>query len=191
MLKQSSFLVILVSLSLTNCSTKRFADVVPETQGTPLGSVNIGKENADYFVVPSKQSFEGDPEESPAQVVVFKTKERHPSYRAAHLVGAPFRTVNKVSSTIFGGATDVGGALVTKPFLKQEARPVEQPRSAHPSIASIREASIREDEVASPSISLGPQSGSYRNPALQRQPVAHSRYHARNPYKNPLLLLHY
>ena len=189
MLKQTSILVILVSLALTSCSTKRFADVVPETQGTPLGSVKIGKENADYFVVPSKQSFEGDPEQSPAQVVVFKTKERHPSYRAAHLAGAPARTVNKVSSTVVGGVTDIAGVLVTKPFLKQEAQPVARlPRSA-PSASSM--ASVREREVVSPAISVGPQSGSYQNPALYRQPVAHSRLHAHNPYRNPLLLLHY
>ena len=153
MLKQISILVILVSLSLTNCSTKRFADVVPETQGTPLGSVKIGKENADYFIVPSKQSFEGDPEESPAQLVVFKTKERHPSYRAAHLAGAPIRSVNKVGSTVIGSVTDIAGVLVAKPFQKQEARPIEQPRSAHPSMASMRQ-----NEVVSPAISIGPQS---------------------------------
>ena len=186
MLKQTSFLVIIVSLSLTNCSTNRFADVVPETQGTPLGAVKIGKENADYFVVPSKKTFEGNPEQSPAQVVVFKTKERHPSYRAAHLAGAPARTVNKVGSTVIGGVTDIAGALITQPFQKQETQPLEQPRSAHPSMASMRQR-----EVVSPSLSVGPQSGSYQNPARHRQPVAHSKNHAHNPYQNPLLLLHY
>ena len=186
MMKTSSFLVILLSISLTNCSTKRFADVVPETQGTALGSVKIGKENADYFVIPSKQTFESGGEESPAQVVVFKTKERHPSYRAAHLAGAPVRTVNKVGSTVIGGVTDIAGVLVTQPFQRQVARPIDQPRSVHPSIADVRER-----EVVSPSISVGPESGSFQNPALHRQPVSHSRYHAHNPYRNPLLLLHY
>jgi hypothetical protein len=186
MIKNTSFLVILISVGLTSCSTKRFADVVPETQGTPLGSVKIGKENADYFVVPSKQTFHGDAEESPAQVVVFKTKERHPSYRAAHLAGAPVRTVNKVGSTVIGGVTDIAGVLVTQPFQKQEAQPIDQPRSTHPSMASIRQ-----QEVVSPSLSVGPQSGSYQNPVLHRQPLAHARYHAHNPYRNPLLILHY
>ena len=185
MLKYLSILVALGSFGLTNCSTKRFSDVVPETRGTALGSVTIGKENADYFVVPSGQTVAGGYDHSPSSIVVFKTKERHPGYRAAHLAGAPVRTVNKVGSGVIGGVTDIAGALITQPF---QSRPEpSQARSAHHGHPAVYPSSSARpsSNLAYPALSVAPEAArSTFNPALHHRPPS-THHHMHNPYSNP------
>lgn len=206
-MKMLSFLILTASLTSVNCSTKRFADVVPETRGTALGDVVIGKENADYFVVPSRNAV-GYQQEDPAAIVVFKTKERHPSYKAAKLAGAPMRTVNRVGSTVIGGVTDIAGALVTQPFQKQDPQQVPAfASSASPVTASSPTAPIfgpSQPLASAPSTSPSPSAYQDRSqlgstalssadaypqvfPSLHQQRPQRPSY-AYNPYRYPFRL---
>jgi len=182
MLKQISFLAISVSISLTSCSTKRFSDVVPETRGTELGNVVIGKENADYFIVPSGNPV-ADQEESPSQLVLFKTKERHPSYRAAHLAGAPVRGVNRVTSTLASSVVNTAGAIVTAPFKKPD--PETYAHEAH-GIATPRP-SAQAAPIFGPV--AGSVSSNFSNPITNPPYARHTTLndqHAHNPVRNPM-----
>ncbi len=178
MLKQISFLAIAVSISLTSCSTKRFSDVVPETYGTELGNVVIGKENADYFIVPSGNPV-ADQDESPSQLVLFKTKERHPSYRAANLAGAPVRGVNRVTSTLASGVVNTAGAIVTAPFKKpdpktyaHQAHGVATPQPSTQAAPVFRPAG---NDFSQPIV----------NPPYARHTTLNDQ-HAQNPVRNPM-----
>ncbi len=206
-MKMLSFVILAASFTSVSCSTKRFADVAPETRGTALGEVVIGKENADYFVVPTRNSI-GYQQEDPAAIVVFKTKERHPSYKAAKLAGAPMRTVNRVGSTVIGGVTDIAGALVTQPFQKQDAPQVAAVASSpSPAIAPIATAPLygpSQPLASAPTTS--PTPSSYQDhshlgstalssaaafpqviPSLHQQRPNRSSY-AYNPYRYPFRL---
>ncbi len=182
MLKQISFLTIAVSLGLTSCSTKRFSDVVPETYGTELGNVVIGKENADYFIVPSGKPVAGQ-DESPSQLVLFKTKERHPSYRAAHLAGAPVRGVNRVTSTLASGVVNTAGAIVSAPFKKpdpksyaHQAHGIATPQSSAHAAPIFGPVAASEGSAFSNPIS---------NPPYARHSTLNDQ-HAQNPVRNPM-----
>jgi len=187
-MKTLSVLAILLSASLTSCSTKRFSDVVPETHGTELGNVVIGKENADYFIVPSGKPVSGQ-DESPAQLILFKTKERHPSYRAAHLAGAPVRGVNRVTSTLASGVVNGAGAIVTAPFKQPDPKsyaheahglPTEEPSA--PSAPLFGPASAA---AATSTASSSNFSNPISNPPYARHTTLNDQ-HAQNPVRNPM-----
>ena len=182
MLKQLSLLAISVSLGLTSCSTKRFSDVVPETHGTELGNVVIGKENADYFIVPSGKPVAGQ-DESPSQLVLFKTKERHPSYRAAHLAGAPVRGVNRVTSTLASGVVNTAGAIVTAPFRKPD--PKTYAHQAHG--LATPQPSAQPAPIFSPAAAGATSDYSHPivNPPYARHTTLNDQ-HATNPVRNPM-----
>ena len=90
------------------CKTMRMGDVLPETRGTPLGDVVLGKENEDFFVIGEN---EDDPEASEAdsgkKVVVFKTRERHPSWKVARVAGAPVRVLKTTIHTVIDKIGDL------------------------------------------------------------------------------------
>jgi len=90
------------------------ADLAPEMEGSALGKVKLGKENVDFFVVPGEPTTSaqmlGEVPVPPKNIVVFKTREQTPIFRAARVAWAPVRGVvrsvsfvfNKIASFAFG-----------------------------------------------------------------------------------------
>ena len=132
--------IIMVAFSLSSCRSMRLADVLPETKGTPMGAVTIGKENVDYFVIPQ---VDGDSEPLPfefntfgadgavtsaSSVVVFKTRERHPVYRTMHGLGTPVRAFDHATAGAFEKAVSMAHSLVNRPetALSEEAEEVAE-----------------------------------------------------------------
>lgn len=125
MLKKVSFPIILAAISLSSCRSVRLADVLPETKGTPMGAVTIGRENVDFFVIPEAGSEvlpfefntfgEDGAVASASSVVVFKTRERHPVHRTMHGLGAPVRAFDNVTATALDKAVGMAHSLVNRP----------------------------------------------------------------------------
>jgi len=141
-MKRLSIPIILVTLSLSSCRSMRLADVLPETKGTAMGSVTIGKENIDYFVIPQvDEDNEPLPFEfntfgadgavtSASSVVVFKTRERHPVYRTMHGLGTPVRAFDHATANAFDKAVSMAHSLVNRPeaaLSKESAESAEIP----------------------------------------------------------------
>lgn len=86
-------------MALCSCQTMEFGDVAPETKGSALGDVKIGKQNKDFFIIPgapiTPDQMTGKSPVPPQNIVVFKTRERQPLYRAAHVAGTPARVVGR------------------------------------------------------------------------------------------------
>lgn len=126
MLKKLSVLTLIGSVALTSCQTFNLADVDPTTQGTPMGSVRLGKKNKDFFVIPGKPitpaQMRGDVPVPPSNIVVFKTRERQPHYKAMRVAGAPVRGIRKTFSMAFEKFADLAFG-----WLKRDKRPADQP----------------------------------------------------------------
>lgn len=111
MLKKISVLIVLASMAMTSCQTLEFSDVVPETAGSPLGGVKLGKENVDFFVVPGKPvtpaEIRGEVPVPPQNIVVFRTREQTVPYKALKAAGAPIRGARNVFTEVFDKVTSV------------------------------------------------------------------------------------
>lgn len=88
-----------------------FSDVMPETAGSAIGAVKLGKENVDFFVIPGKpvtpEQISGQVPVPPENIVVFKTRERSGPYKAMRAVGAPARGTRTVLATIYNKVTEL------------------------------------------------------------------------------------
>lgn len=136
-MKKISILVVLAGLTLSSCRTIRFGDVLPETKGTEMGSVSIGRENIDFFVIPEPEDqvlpFEfntmaaDDVITSASSIVVFKTRERHPVYRSMHTLGAPVRAFDNLTAAAYHKAVDLAHSLVNRPNESREEPEIQTP----------------------------------------------------------------
>ena len=130
MLKKFSILTLLAGVALCSCQTMEFSDVAPETKGTALGSVKLGKEGKDFFVIPGSPitpaQMRGESPIPPQNIVVFKTRERQPLYRAAHAAGAPARGLHRAYNFVIDAIVNL-----TFGWFKKKA-PAPQPENAVP-----------------------------------------------------------
>lgn len=110
MLKLFSFLAIFAALALSSCKTMRLGDVLPETNGTPVGNVVLGKQNEDFFLVPDPRTL-NDPNGPQAQVVVVKPPKEHPVKEAAHVATTPLRVAERTVSTVFRAVIGLASKL--------------------------------------------------------------------------------
>ncbi len=110
---------------MTSCQTFELADVAPETQGTPMGGVRIGKKNKDFFVIPGKPvtpaQMRGDDPIPPSNIVVFKTRERQPHYKAIRAAGAPVRGMRKTFTYVIDTIADFAFGWLKRDKRKPEA----------------------------------------------------------------------
>ena len=136
-MKKLSILVILAGLTLSSCRTVRFGDVLPETKGTEMGAVSIGRENIDFFVIPDPEDqvlpFEFNTMSadgvvaSASSIVVFKTRERHPVYKSMHTLGAPVRAFDNLTAAAYHKAVALAHSLVNRPNESLEEPEIQTP----------------------------------------------------------------
>ncbi len=111
MLKKLSLLILVAGASFTGCQTYELADVAPETQGTSMGAVRLGKQNKDFFVIPGEPvtpaQMRGEIPVPASNIVVFKTRERQPHYRAIRVAGAPIRGMRKTFTFVVDRIADL------------------------------------------------------------------------------------
>ena len=160
MLKQFSVLMLAASTALTSCQTFDMADVAPEMAGTPMGSVRLGKENKDFFVIPGKPitaaQIRGEVPIPPSNIVVFKTRERQPHYKAIRAAGAPVRGMRKTFTLVIDKIADLAFGWLkrdekkpTAPVAAAAPGPIAYPGSMVPQTFA------RERSLGAP---VGPQS---------------------------------
>lgn len=158
MLKQFSILTIIASAGLCSCETMRLSDVAPETEGSALGTVRLGKENKDFFVIPgaplTPAQMRGEFPVPPQNIVVFKTRERQPLYRVAHLAGAPARGLSRACSFV----VDTIVSLTFGWFRKKEPAGAKEVPVVFP--ATMRPAdSFAMERPRHAAVGLGPAAG--------------------------------
>jgi hypothetical protein len=173
MLKQLSVLILFASMALTSCQTFELADVDPSTEGSPMGSVKLGKPGKDFFVIPGEPTtphqLRGQVPVPPSNIVVFKTRERQTHYRALRAIGAPVRGMRKTFSFVVEKAIAIA-FFWRKP--KQEAAPPAAALApamgpiAYPAGVANNEPFARSRSLGAP---VGPRSAHiYHTPQINR-----------------------
>lgn len=129
MLKNISILILAASAALSGCQTYELADVAPETSGSSMGAVRLGKQNKDFFVIPGEPmtpaQMRGEIPVPPSNIVVFKTRERQPHYRAMRAAAAPIRGVRKTFTFLVDRFADLAFG-----WMKRDSRPQPAPAPA-------------------------------------------------------------
>ncbi|MCB1061962.1 MAG: hypothetical protein KDN20_03450 [Verrucomicrobiae bacterium] len=94
-----------MSVAFAGCQTFELSDVAPETKGSPMGSVKLGKEGKDFFVIPGQpvtpSQMRGEVPVPPSNIVVFKTRERQPLYKTLRVAGAPIRGFHRTFHFVY------------------------------------------------------------------------------------------
>ena len=147
MLKQISILIVFASMVLTSCQTMEFSDVMPETAGSAMGDIKLGKEGVDFFVIPGKpvtpEQISGAVPVPPENIVVFKTRERSAPYKAMRAVGAPARGTRTVLATIYNKVTEIAFGWLKWGKKKDEEQGEAQGQSTQGNATPARTVPIR------------------------------------------------
>jgi hypothetical protein len=173
MLKQISVLITLIALASfsVSCQTMEFGDVVPEAKGSAIGDIKIGKPNRDFFVIPgapiTPAQMRGDVPVPPQNIVVFKTREQQPLYKAARIAAIPARGVTRVCTMVVDAITRIAFGWLGGKKKKEavQATPLVYPASFTPTTASA--------EPFANARSLGAPVGPAASAAAQYQPTPH------------------
>lgn len=171
MLKQISFLIILIALALlsVSCQTMEFGDVVPDAKGSAIGDVKLGKPNEDFFVIPgapiTPAQMRGDVPVPPQNIVVFKTREQQPLYKMARVAGIPARGVCRVYGMVVDAITHLAfGWLGKKEKAPADAAPLVYPASFAPTTTASTEPFANARSLGAPDEMAATSGAAYDQP---------------------------